>query len=93
MPSLHIMPSFQRYMKKLSSSEKEKTIQSTEEFFDFLHGKQVAKGFGFKKLAPDIFEFRVDIHLRIAGIVEKDSYYLHLVGSHDQVRRFSKERL
>ena len=29
----------------------------------------VAKGFGFKKLAPDIFEFRVDIHLRIAGIV------------------------
>ena len=91
MISLHITPSFRRSIKKLSSQDREKSIEAVELFFDFLMGKEVPRGLGYKKLAPDIFEFRADIRLRIVGIVEGDQYYLYAVGSHDQVRRFLRE--
>ncbi len=92
MPSLHITPPFRKTIKKLSGEDQEKSVEAVELFFDFLMGKEVPRGLGYKKLAPDIFEFRVDIRLRIVGIVEEDQYYLYAVGSHDQVRRFLREK-
>ena len=92
MRSIYLTPSFKKALNRLSSQEREKTTEAIGQFFDFLLGRQMTGGLGYKKLAEDIFEFRVNIHLRIAGIVEEDKYYLYVVGSHDEIRRFLRER-
>ena len=42
---------------------------------------------GLRKLAGRLYEFRVGLHLRIVFRHDRDTLYLLLVGTHDEVKR------
>lgn len=88
MKKILVLPSFERSVKKLNPSGKKKLSESLEVFNLFLFGGGLPAGFGFKKINHDKYEFRVDIRLRVIIKVDGGDYYLVLVGSHDEVRRY-----
>ncbi len=88
MKKVVVLPSFERSVKKLSPQDKKKLAESLEDFNSFLVSGEASHGFGFKKINHDKYEFRVDLRLRVIVKVETDAYYLVLVGSHDEVKRY-----
>ena len=88
MKRVFILPSFERSVKKLVPTDKKKLAKSLETFNSFLLTGQAPVGLGFKKINHDKYEFRVDIRLRVIVKVEENDYYLVLVGSHGEVRRY-----
>jgi hypothetical protein len=59
------------------------TIPSLVESFGKPHAH-----LGLRKLAGRLYEFRVGLHLRIVFRHDRDTLYLLLIGTHDEVRRF-----
>jgi len=45
---------------------------------------------GFKKIGYDIYEFRIDIRLRVIVKDEGDTLYMVLAGSHEDIKRYLK---
>ena len=88
MKKVFILPSFKRSAKRLTPAHKIKLAESLEAFNSFLLTGEAPVGFGFKKINHDKYEFRVDIRLRVIVKVEASDYYLVLVGSHDEIRRY-----
>ena len=88
MKQILILPSFERSAKKLTPQDKKKLSKSLEDFNSFLLSGKAPFGFQFKKINQDKYEFRVGIRLRVILKVEGDNYYLVLVGSHDEVKRY-----
>lgn len=43
---------------------------------------------GLRKLGGHLYEFRVGLSLRLVFRHERDTLYLLLIGTHDEVRRF-----
>lgn len=85
------LPSFERAAKKLGPQAKELLAKSLEAFNSFLVSGQLTAGLRFKKINHDKYEFRVDIRLRVIVKKEGDAFYLVLVGTHDEVRRYLRE--
>lgn len=85
------LPSFERAAKKLERQRKELLAKSLEAFNSFLVSGQSPPGFRFKKINHDKYEFRVDIRLRVIVKEEADTFYLVVVGNHDEVRRYLRE--
>ncbi|MBU4304946.1 MAG: hypothetical protein KJ893_04915 [Candidatus Omnitrophica bacterium] len=88
MKRILILPSFEHSVKKLTSHDKKKLVESLEAFNVFLLSGKATAGFGFKKINHNKYEFRVDIRLRVIVKVEGDDYYLVLAGNHDEVKRY-----
>lgn len=88
MRKIVILPSFERSLKKLTLQEKKQTAESLEAFNSMLVTGYFPAGLGFKKINHDKYELRVGIRLRVVMKSEGDTYYLVLVGSHDQVKRY-----
>lgn len=88
MKRILILSSFERSVKKLTLHDKNSLAESLEAFNSFLLTGELPAGFGFKKIAPDKYEFRVDIRLRVVVRIEGDEYYLVLAGDHDEVKRY-----
>jgi mRNA-degrading endonuclease RelE of RelBE toxin-antitoxin system len=83
-----ILPSFERSVKRLDRQNKDDLAEGLESFNEFLVSGKTPAGFGFKKIGRGIYEFRVDIRLRVIIKVEGEDYYLVLAGNHDDVRRY-----
>lgn len=90
MKKVLILPSFERSVKKLGSIDKIKLSESLQAFNSFLVSGNLPMGLGFKKINHDKYEFRVDIRLRVVVKSESDCYYLVLVGSHDDIKKYLK---
>lgn len=86
-----ILSSFERTFKKLDPAARRKVAQSLEQFNEFLVSGRVSGGLGLKKINHDKYEFRVDIRLRIVMKLEKDIFYLVLVGSHDEIKKYLRD--
>lgn len=82
------LPSFERTVKKLTLYEKKQLAKGLESLNSFLHSGQSTYGFRYKKIDYDKYEFRIDIKLRVVIKVEKDTVYLVLVGTHEEVKRY-----
>lgn len=91
MKHIIILPSFERSLKKLSALEKTQTAESLEAFNAMLIAGHCPVGLGFKKINHDKYELRVTIRLRVVIKSDGDTYYMVLVGNHDQVRRYLRE--
>jgi len=59
-----------------------------EKFNDFLVTGRISSGLGFKKIRHNIFEFRIDIRLRVIVKDEDDTLYMVLAGSHEDIERY-----
>lgn len=85
------LPSFERTVKKLSSPDKEQLARSLGQFNTFVLTGHAPLGLGFKKANHDKYEFRAGLRLRVVVKAEGDTYYLVLVGSHEQVKRYLRK--
>jgi len=90
MRKIVILPSFERSLKKLTYQEKQQTAESLEAFNGMLVSGHFPAGLGFKKINHDKYELRVSIRIRVVMKAEGDTFYLVLVGNHDEVRRYLK---
>ena len=52
---------------------------------------KIPHGYGFKKINGDKYEIRVDIRTRIVMKAEEDLLVCHLIGNHDDVKRYLRE--
>ncbi len=91
MKSIVILPSFERSLKKLSALERKQTAESLEAFNSMLFTGHCPVGLGFKKINHDKYELRATIRIRVVIKSDGDTYYLVLVGNHDEVRRYLRE--
>ena len=82
---------FHRQLKKLSIQDQEKIAKKLKDFLLFLPKSRIPIGFGFKKINGDKYEIRVDIKLRIIMKLESDTLVCHVVGNHEEVKRYLKE--
>lgn len=91
MKKIVILPSFERSIKRFTSIEKDRLIIALEKFNDFLVTGKISSGLGFKKIRHDIFEFRIDIRLRVIVKDENDTLYMVIAGSHEDIKRYLKD--
>ena len=85
------LSSFERTFKKLDTHERASVISTLRVFSAYLSGAQKTIGLGFKKINCDKYELRADIRVRIVLKRIEDTYYLIMVGNHDDVVRYLKE--
>ena len=88
MRQVSALPSFERSAKKLSLIDKRHLAESLEQFNAFVVSGDVPLGLGLKKINHDKYEFRAGLRLRVIVMAEGNTYYLVLVGSHDDVKRY-----
>jgi mRNA-degrading endonuclease RelE of RelBE toxin-antitoxin system len=88
MKQIAVLPSFERTFKRLSDRDRKEARESLERFSGFVASGHVPHGFGFKKVGTGIYEFRVNIRVRVIVKDEDNTYYLVIVGNHDDIRRF-----
>lgn len=91
MKKIVILPSFERSIRRFTSTEKDRFVIALEKFNDFLVTGRISSGLGFKKIRHDIFEFRIDIRLRVIVKDEGDTLYMVLAGSHEDIKRYLKD--
>lgn len=90
MKKIVILPSFERSIRRFTPAEKDCLVAALEKFNDFLTAGRISSGLGFKKIGDDIFEFRIDIRLRVIVKDEDETLYMVLAGSHEDIKRYLK---
>lgn len=91
MRQLAVSEHFQKQLKKLPVPDREKALTALKELLGFLEKGPIPAGYGFKKINGDKYELRVDIRKRIVMKAEGDLLICHLIGGHDEVRRYLRE--
>ena len=79
---------FQKQLKKLSPHDQQKVSGALKGLLSALHAGALPAGYGFKKINGDKYELRVDLRTRIVMKADGDTLVCHLIGNHDEVRRF-----
>ena len=79
---------FQQQLRKLPPRDQEKTATALKSLLSALQLGHLPAGLGFKKINGDEYELRVDIRLRIVMKAEAVTLVCHLVGNHDDVKRY-----
>lgn len=92
MSRVFYLPSFLGQLRSLRGKEAEAAERALSAFDHFVETGEKREGLGFKKLAEDKFEIRVDIRKRIAMKKIGNDYYLALYGDHDAIERFLKRQ-
>ena len=79
---------FQKQLKKLPRIDQQKIVETLKDFLESLKTGKIAAGYGFKKINGDKFEIRADIKPRIVMKLDGDTFVCHMVGNHEDVRRY-----
>lgn len=90
MQRLAVSSQFQKQFKKLTPGEQRRVRDTLKGFLVALQVGTISGGYGFKKINGDKYEIRVDLKTRIVMKAEGDVFVCHLLGSHDEVKRFLK---
>lgn len=90
MSRIFYLPTFVKQIRALRGQEAKACEKALVHFQNFVQMGTKPEGLGFKKLAPDKFEIRVDLKKRIAMKKVNDDYYLALYGNHNDIERFLK---
>ncbi len=93
MKNLAISNHFQKEFRKLSSVDQEKVREALKKLLHALKSGHMPAELGFKKINGDKYEIRVDLKTRIAIKSEGDTLVCHLIGSHNDIKRYLKEYL
>ena len=88
MKKILILPSFERSIAHLTPPEKKQLAKCLSAFNNFVLTGKYSSGVRAKKIDYDKYEFRIGIRLRMIVKEEDGIFYLVLVGSHDEVRRY-----
>ena len=92
MSRIFYLPSFVKQLQKLKGREAQTAEEALISFDHFVRTGDKSTGLGFKKLASDKFEIRVDLKMRIVMKKMGEDYFLALYGNHDEIERFLKRQ-
>ncbi len=92
MSHLFYLPAFLKQLQKLRGREARAAEEALVAFEYFVRTGEMSAGLGFKKLALDKFEIRVDLKNRIVMKKIGADYYLALYGNHNEIERFLKRQ-
>ncbi len=92
MSRIFYLPSFIKQLQKLRGQEAKSAEEALIAFDYFVRTGVKSIGLGFKKLAHDKFEIRVDIQKRMVMKKMGADYYLALYGNHNDIERFLKNQ-
>jgi len=79
---------FQKQLRKLPPKDQERIGTALKGLLVALQSGQLPAGLGFKKINGDKYELCVDSRLRIVMKADGDMLVCHLVGNHDDVKRY-----
>ena len=79
---------FRKQLRKLPPRDQQKAVAALKDFLAALTSRQLLAGQGFKKINHDKYELRVDIRTRMVMKAEGDTFVCHLIGDHEDVRRY-----
>ena len=88
MKRLAVSRQFQKQLRKLPANDQRKAATALKQLLGALQSGHRPPGLGFKKINGDKYELRVDLRLRIVMQADADTLVCHLVGNHDEVRRY-----
>jgi len=83
---------FHREWERLPADRQEKARQTLEDMDRFFYGGTKPEGLGLKKLRNSFWEIRTTLKDRILFTLEKDLITFVLIGNHDEIHRFLKNR-
>ena len=92
MSRIFYLPVFLKQLQKLRGKEAQAAEKALIAFDRFMETGERTEGLGFKKLAPDKFEIRVDLKKRVVMKKIGNDYYLALYGNHEDIERFLKRQ-
>jgi hypothetical protein len=84
---------FHKALRKLPQHEQLRVADTIDQVVSLFETHQAAQGLGLKKLFSHqafgaVFEARTSLSLRLLFSVQRDQTVFHMVGNHDEVRRF-----
>lgn len=88
MKRLAVSTHFQKQLNKLPSRDQEHARAALKDFLAALHTGALPVGYGFKKINGDKYELRVGLRIRIVMKAEGDLFICHVIGNHEEVRRY-----
>lgn len=91
MKRIFVLDSFKRSIKKLPPGDKNALASALETFNTFVFTGSSPRGFGFKKINHNKYEFRAGLRLRVIVTLEGDAYYLVLLGDHNDIKRYLRK--
>ncbi|MBI3312134.1 MAG: hypothetical protein HYZ88_01230 [Candidatus Omnitrophica bacterium] len=83
--------SFDRTLRKLSSSDRSAVEQSIARLVHAFDANQLPEGLGLKKLRKTTWEIRAGLAIRILFRLEGSFVVFVIVGTHDEIRRYLKQ--
>ena len=83
---------FRRAYHRLTATDKQLVEKALGQLGEYLKTGQASAGLGITKFGPGVFEARAGLSLRIVYVEEGPRCFLVLLGNHDDVRRFLKQR-
>ena len=90
MSRIFYLPTFVKQIQALRGKDADACEKALVTFQEFIQTGTKSEGLGFKKLAFDKFEIRVDLKKRIVMKKINGDYYLAFYGSHADIERFLK---
>lgn len=90
MPRFAFARSFEKSLKGLHVHEKVALQRRLDSFMLAMDVRLIPTGYGVKKLADQLWEFRTDLALRVLFRWDKDSVTFLFVGNHNEVSRFCR---
>ena len=91
MRQLVVSTHFRKQLKRLSARDQQQVTAALKEFLAALTAGQLPTGYGFKKINHDKYELRLDIRLRIAMKAEGETLVCHLIGNHEDIKRYLRD--
>ena len=91
MKKLAVSHHFQKQLNKLSALERTKITDTLKTFLEALKKGPIPMGFGFKKINGDKYELRVNLRLRIAMKADSGVLVCHLIGNHEEIRKYLRD--
>ncbi len=82
--------SFLKKFNTYSSKEQTAIAETVDQIVKSFADHHVSHGLGIKKLYDKIYEARINLHLRIAFFIDKDTIKFFFIGNHDDIKRMLK---
>lgn len=84
---------FHKALRKLPQHEQRRVADTIDQIVSLFETRRASEGLGLKKLFSHhelgaVFEARTSLSLRLLFSVQHDQTVFHMVGDHDEVRRF-----
>ena len=86
-----LLKSFVKKFDSYQKKDQESIVHTVKQIKDYLETGKASFGLRIKKLSDEIYEARINIHLRVVYFRHKDIVKFFGLGSHDDIKKYLKK--